>query len=269
MVFANGWDASFIQQWMATNNEMAILSTYPADATNALDERGNALPMNEKSVPFMCASDIVGGGMVRHRAACQVSTPNVSGPILQPYWAAGMSFSKGHRIMTVPYDCCTPYLFNGEEFSMAARAWTYGYDFYAVHKSVTFHIYDRPAAKRYGFWSSPLYSATELTRSESRIKKVLRLDPEGEYNDTDINKYGLGDQRNISKFYKVFGINFTNSSVRDNCFLTTTGLLHKHLFPYLRSDRMGIDYSSMPDDILLGEAKTEDIARSTSLAYCE
>ena len=35
--------------------------------------------------------------------------------------AAGVSFSRGHRVLRVPYDCCTPNLFDGEEFSMAVR----------------------------------------------------------------------------------------------------------------------------------------------------
>jgi hypothetical protein len=32
-------------------------------------------------------------------------------PMLQPFWAAGMSFSRGHFITRVPYDCCLPMLF--------------------------------------------------------------------------------------------------------------------------------------------------------------
>ena len=38
--------------------------------------------------------------------------------------AAGVSFSRGHRVLRVPYDCCTPNIFNGEEFTMGARMWT-------------------------------------------------------------------------------------------------------------------------------------------------
>ena len=31
-------------------------------------------------------------------------------PVLHGYWGAGISFSRGHRAVSVPYDCCTPHL---------------------------------------------------------------------------------------------------------------------------------------------------------------
>ena len=63
-------------------------------------------------------------------------------PMLQPFWAAGFSFSRGHFVARVPYDCCLPMMFQGEEISMAARAWSHGYDFYAPMASVVFHEYE-------------------------------------------------------------------------------------------------------------------------------
>ena len=44
-----------------------------------------------------------------------------------------MSFSRGHFVTRVPYDCCLPMLFQGEEISIGIRAWTFGYDLYAPH----------------------------------------------------------------------------------------------------------------------------------------
>ena len=34
-------------------------------------------------------------------------------PMLQPFWAAGFSFSRGHFVARVPYDCCLPWIFQG------------------------------------------------------------------------------------------------------------------------------------------------------------
>ena len=45
------------------------------------------------------------------------------------------------RVKQVPYDAYLPMLFDGEEFSIGARMWTYGYDFYAPNIDCIFHQY--------------------------------------------------------------------------------------------------------------------------------
>jgi len=44
--------------------------------------------------------------------------------MLQPFWAAGFSFSRGHFVLRVPYDPYMPMLFqvplNAEETALAA-----------------------------------------------------------------------------------------------------------------------------------------------------
>ena len=50
----------------------------------------------------------------------------------------------------VPYDCCLPMLFQGEEISIGIRAWTFGYDLYAPHTSVdgprALHLHVSPSS---------------------------------------------------------------------------------------------------------------------------
>ena len=68
--------------------------------------------------------------------------PDIRGmPQLQPYWAAGYSFSRGHFIATVPYDMYQPMIFQGEEMSIGLRGFTIGYDYFAPERSVCFHSY--------------------------------------------------------------------------------------------------------------------------------
>ena len=64
--------------------------------------------------------------------------------MLTGWWAAGLSFSRGHKVYQVPNDCCLPMSFNGEEFSMAFRHWTWGYDHYTFRSNLVFHPYSRP-----------------------------------------------------------------------------------------------------------------------------
>jgi hypothetical protein len=62
-------------------------------------------------------------------------------PQLEPFWAAGFSFSRGHFNVNVPYDLYEPMIFQGEEISMGIRGFTVGYDYYAPDRSVCFHHY--------------------------------------------------------------------------------------------------------------------------------
>ena len=56
--------------------------------------------------------------MLRHGSAIEVFPMFGNSPILQPFWAAGFAFSRGHFIMNVPYDCCLPMMFQGEEIDI-------------------------------------------------------------------------------------------------------------------------------------------------------
>lgn len=56
------------------------------------------------------------------------------------YWAAGFSFSRGHFVVTTPYDFYQPMIFQGEEMSIGIRGWTIGYDYYAFER-VSFFLW--------------------------------------------------------------------------------------------------------------------------------
>lgn len=59
----------------------------------------------------MCQSDFEGSGVTRHlRHGQQPEGPaGIHGePTLEPYWAAGFSFSRGHFIVNVPYGKYAP-----------------------------------------------------------------------------------------------------------------------------------------------------------------
>ena len=47
-------------------------------------------------------------------------------PVVVAFLAAGFNFARGSRVVEVPYDPRTPFLFDGEETLLAVRAWTKG-----------------------------------------------------------------------------------------------------------------------------------------------
>ena len=142
VAFALGWDEHLLKQWRSTGNENAVLSTYLSDVQGSLDGAGHTLRTTR---PIMCVSAFAEGNAsvpyMRHGAQPEEPPLLSNEPMLQPFWAAGFSFARGHFVARVPYDCCLPFVFQGEEVSMGLRAWTHGYDFYAPYHSVVFHEY--------------------------------------------------------------------------------------------------------------------------------
>jgi len=68
----------------------------------------------------MCNTYYEGGAQGLHlRHGSQPErVPSVHGsPQLQPWWAAGYSFSRGHFVVNVPYDYLQSMIFQGEEMS--------------------------------------------------------------------------------------------------------------------------------------------------------
>ena len=102
--FTTDWDVDIISQFESTNNEMAVLTTYLTDVQGSIDPKtGNSL---RKTRPIMCNTDYEGGpqGMHLRHLSQPERMPSVHGtPQLQPWWAAGYSFSRGHFVVNVPY----------------------------------------------------------------------------------------------------------------------------------------------------------------------
>lgn len=67
-----------------------------------------------------------------------------------------------------------------------------------------------------------------------------------DYNREDMEKYGLGNVRSISRFNEVFGVFPESKEIADNCRDTVSASLHDRLHVFLRKDGLGIDYEVVP-----------------------
>lgn len=151
--FAKHWDVELIEQMEETGNDMAVISTYLNEAVGSVDDKTGISQKESRLV--LCSAGYEGEGhkrRLRHDFDQQPDMlPGVQGmPQLQPYWSSSFSFSRGHFILTVPYD---PYLpmakREDEEISMALRAFSHGYDFYTPEKSVCFDSGDKESLKSF------------------------------------------------------------------------------------------------------------------------
>jgi len=270
VTFTRDWDEDIISQQEATKNEMTVLSTYLSDVVGNIDKNGKSL-INTR--PIMCNTDYESGQKnkyLRHGSQPE-AVPTIRGtPQLEPYWAAGYSFSRGHFVVNVPYDFHQPMIFQGEEMSIGIRGFTIGYDFYAPERSVCFHHYAEGANKKARnkvphYWEHTNIYAGAGTKAMYRLLGVVHMNPEidrKEWDHTEESKYGLGGVRTPEKFYSTFGIDVVHKRTEQHlCRFVETGIMHKKFTPFLRKDGMGIDYDKINykfKDPLNGEKGSED-----------
>jgi [Skp1-protein]-hydroxyproline N-acetylglucosaminyltransferase len=255
--YTRHWDVDIISQIESTGNEMAVLSTYLTDVGDSIDENGDSL---RDTRPIMCNTVYEGGpqGLHLRHASQPERVPSIHGmPQLQPWWAAGYSFSRGHFIVNVPYDWLQPMIFQGEEMSIGIRGFTVGYDYYAPERSVCFHHYQNgkgsntaERAKVHHFWENEDKYAGTGRAAMKRLLGIVHMNPEDppeSWNHMDEEMYGTGGVRTCEKFYETFGINVKEKTIEKHLcqFVDSNGKMHNMFKPNLREDGMGIDYSKI------------------------
>ena len=208
-MFVRHWDTLLTGQFRSTGNEMAVLSSYLTDLQGSIDANGDSL---RDTRPIMCNSDFEGAmpaRYLRHGAQPEEVPAIKEMPQLQPYWAAGFSFSRGHFKVQVPYDAYQPMVFQGEEIAIGIRGFTYGYDFYAPRDSVVFHEYAALSGRRkkvHMFWENQRFAGMgkkSLMRATGIIGMAPDLDP-ALYDHTEEAKYGLGTGKLSHEHYIVY-----------------------------------------------------------------
>ena len=249
-VFVNNWDEDILMQWRATRNDMAVLSTYLTDVQGSVTPRGDS---TRRTRPIMCNSDFEGrppARYLRHNSQPEAVPVIQDEPMLQPFWAAGFSFARGHFLVKVKYDCCLPMVFMGEEISIGIRAWTHGYDMYAPQRSVVFHEYAQNSKRRATvpkFWESNRKNGDGV-KSLKRLTALIGMAPDVlDYDTKDADIYGLGKKRDVQKFYDLFLVDVRKKTAQPLCKLVEGGALHRHVHSeHLKPD--GIDYDNVDLD---------------------
>jgi [Skp1-protein]-hydroxyproline N-acetylglucosaminyltransferase len=250
--FIEHWDTNLLGQWKSAKNEMAVITTYLSDISNSIDPVTHA--NTHPGRPIMCKTGYEGQGKLKHLRHGQQpeGSPGIHGePTLHPFWAAGFSFARGHFVVQVPYDQYEPMVFQGEEIFMGLRGFTYGYDYYTAEISVAFHMYaikenmeKRKKVKL--FWeNSDLYQGSAV-EGMKRLNGIIGNGDKGDtYYDVDELKYGLGQIRPKEQFYKLYGIHTDTKTVEDHLCAFVGIPMQTKFKPYLRKNRMGIDFSKV------------------------
>jgi len=123
-------------------------------------------------------------------------------PVPARFFSAGFYFTLGQFCREVPYDPNIYFL--GEEISIAARAYTHGYDLFHAHKMLLWHYHYRKGNPKH--WDDDQVWYLKNMRSYSRLKSLLKID--GHHNAENFGQYGFGSQRSLEAYKKYAGVVF-------------------------------------------------------------
>lgn len=131
-------------------------------------------------------------------------------PIRARWFSAHFAFADGIMCKEVPHD--PDYWFHGEEISLAARAYTHGYDLFHPHKMTVFHEYTREYRGPKVWDDQPEKTNERNIASLLRNRKLFEMD--GEKIDVYFGPYGFGSKRTLRDYEKYAGILFSKRAVQ-------------------------------------------------------
>lgn len=147
------------------------------------------------------------------------SIPNwkqLEGPIPSRFLSGHFIFTLGKWCEEVKYD--PYYYFHGEEPSLAARSFTYGYDLFHPHIPLIWHEYTRSGKKKQ--WDDDSEWSKKNSISYSRYRHIHGMGSVLEGSLTNIEKYSFGTVRTLEEYERYAGVKFATRQV------------HKHTAEY-------------------------------------
>lgn len=141
-------------------------------------------------------------------------------PVPSRFYSAHFCFADGSFAVEVQHD--PEYFFHGEEISIAARAYTHGYDLFHPHRAVVWHEYTRKG--RVKVWDDHTTGQKNKGRVEldwvernnichKRNRILFGMDGE-DPKQIDFGKYGFGTVRTLRQYEEFSGLSFEHRGVQ-------------------------------------------------------
>jgi len=130
-------------------------------------------------------------------------------PIPSRFYSAHFCFTVGQFSKEVQHD--PEFYFHGEEISIAARAYTHGYDLFHPHKTVIWHEYTRKGRTKQ--WDDDKKWGEKNSRAHSKNRRLFSMDGEI-YNPEEFGIYGFGTERTLMDYEKYSGLLFSERAVQ-------------------------------------------------------
>jgi hypothetical protein len=203
--FAEKWDTTLIEMLkylQDKGHKKPLITSYIPSFDPENDPGGRV------NVPWKMNFDrFIPEGAVFFLPATFDPWDNNTEPLPARFYSAHFAFTIGQFSKEVMHDPF--YYFHGEEISVAARAFTHGYDLFHPNKVVCWHEYTRKGRTKQ--WDDDKSWVVKNNTSHLRNRKLFEMD--GEIRDIDFGQYGFGTERTLLDYEKYSGLCFKNRSI--------------------------------------------------------
>ncbi|AGL14088.1 GlcNAc-transferase family protein [Actinoplanes sp. N902-109] len=192
--FAPGWDDRLVATAAATGAAKPVITCYPPMYEPAAGCTGEGVP--SETVVSDWTTD--GLPVFAQRTLADRSRPAVPARFV----AGGFLFAPGSLAREVPYD--PNIYFIGEELTMSARAYTWGYDLFHPTDVLAWHYYIRQDSPRH--WND--HDGTDGARSWYARDKASRRRVVNFLRHPGTGRYGVGPVRTLGEYAAYAGCDF-------------------------------------------------------------
>jgi len=222
--FAINWDYQLLHMWFSTSDPLSIITSYPPNFEQFMRDFSHAEPT------FLRFEEFHSSGIPKLIASEFSRPPNQCYPSMCR--AAGFAFGPGSQIKYVPHDPYLRYVFVGEEFNMAARLWTFGYNFKSPQKNVIRHMYERNRPTFFEQFENKTNKAHKQRRKLKkqgyrRLRRLFKLES-GWKNEPEYERYGFGHMRSLGHYLDFCGINLETQLLLPRSLRGTTDNASEH-----------------------------------------
>ena len=209
--FVKDWDEICIEMFLdlrKKGHKRPLITSYlPSYVPNTKGE-------SKVKKPWLMGFDrFTPNGMVFFRP--QYMDKKIKEPVPARFYSGHFAFTIGEFCREVPHD---PNLyFHGEEISIAARAFTWGYDLFHPHKVIAWHEYTREGRAKH--WDDDVEWSKRDQNAQSRVKTLLKIDNQQctSCARKALKGYDFGPERALSAYEDYAGIDFKNRTVQKAC----------------------------------------------------
>jgi glycosyltransferase involved in cell wall biosynthesis len=128
-------------------------------------------------------------------------------PVTARFYSAHYCFTLGQFAKEVQHD--PDYYFHGEEISIAARAYTWGYDLFHPHKVLIWHEYTRKGRTKQ--WDDDKQWVDKNNYSHKKNRALFGMDGE---EPMDHGIFGFGPERSLRDYEKYSGLLFSKRAIQ-------------------------------------------------------
>jgi hypothetical protein len=202
--FAENWDIDLIAVYKKLQEEgykKPLLTGYIPSYEPNNDPAGRIL------VPWRMEFDRFSPEGVIHTQPDSIDNfKELDLPIHARFYSAHFAFTTGKFVLEVPHD--PDFYFHGEEHSISARAYTWGYDLFHPVRIYIWHEYTRRDKKKQ--WDDVITWPAKNEESFKRCRQLFDMEPRTK----EFGKYDFGKIRSLEDYEKYSGISFKRKSVQ-------------------------------------------------------